>query len=864
MPFLEVVQDEWYVVAREDAWSLLAQLISTDDLRAVEEAVIGVFQAVDPVLALDPDERWKATLNGVSRPHSLAMRKGLAEYIAIAGASTAVVAGTPNRHSDFARILARRIFQAANADATYQLWTSLSDVVGLLAEGAPDEFLAAMRAGLVGGDPLHRQMFQDSTRNGGIFGPSSPHSAFLWALERLAWSPDYVEDVVRILVALDAIDPGGELSNRPRASLLGILSVWRPQTSALLEQRLRAVDIVADRSDHALESLLGLIPRGRPWQMDHPAPRFRDWRVERPTTNGDIRAALDHISAALARLEVSPELALAVVPRLEDLGTSFREQFVMKVSGIFDSWAPEDVVAVFEAVRDFVARHLEHSDAAWALSPEHLAPLQTLRDSLEPSDLVLKHRWLFKEAWITLGDVSVRDDYEEFGKELASRRRAAVESLYSSRGLAGVIELAEQADPWLVGLSLGNAGAPAERDLLALLPTTSTSVSSLAAGYFSTRLQQADCPVEPLLDEFPTAQQQAFLLRYLPDQKIAQDRLEGLDDEVANIYWRNFSYYGLGADYSEALATGWNLLDADRPVAAIMLNILYLRDSLPNEETADLFAAALEALLKRTDPDPEIQSLGQYELERVFSVLATHRQHLGAQRVVSLEWQLLPLSTLDANAPALHAEIAANPQFFVELITACFKSSAEASGESEEPEDEEDAASREGRTEQQRSVAGRAWEVLHSCDQVPGVNEDGSFDANRLREWIAAARTGLAAVDRTEIGDLQIGELLSHAPRNDDGSPLPREMRDVVEQTASDEIVRGIAVGLRNSRGIFSRDLTAGGTQEWQLAESYRSYAGNASSWPLVRRMFEGIAESYEADARREDMSAERRRQGLR
>jgi hypothetical protein len=867
MPFLDVVQDEWYVVAREDAWALLAPSITTDDLRALETSALEVFSAANPVLALDTEKRWKASLDGVFQLHSPSLRKGLAEYVAVAGASDTVVAGTSAKHSEFARVLARRVFDAANADPTYQLWMSLSDVIVLLAEGAPQEFLSAIRSGLAGANPFHVQMFQDSKASRGVFGQSSPHTAFLWALETLAWSPDYVEDVVRILIALDALDPGGELSNRPRASLLGILSTWRPQTTTLLDQRSRCIDIVVQGSDSAAEILLQLIPDGHAWQMNHSGPRYRDWRMETPVTNGEIRVVLDHISEALAeKFEMTPALALAIVPRLDDLGNDFREQFAAKVSGTHDGWSKEDAASVFEALREFVGRHLEYADAAWALDTNQLAPLVTLRDAIQPADLSLRHRWMFKKDWVTLGDIGRRDDYAAFEKVLAGRRREAVDSIFNSSGLDGVVEFADQADPWVVGLSLGSAAAPVERDLLGRLPSESTTVSSIAAGYFAARLRQEDSPIDALLDEFADPERQAFLLRYLPDQTAAQARLANLHSDVSEIYWRNFNYYGLGADFTQALEAGWNLLDAGRPVAALMLNHLYLRDTPPNEETAELFAAALDALLAKSDPDPEIHNLQHYELEKIFEVLATHREHLGSQRVVALEWQLLPLSSFDGSAPALHAEIKSNPEFFIELIVACFRPATGASTDDASVDDDqpEDQKSSDEITEQQRSTAGRAWEVLRSCNQVPGVRDDGTLDVQELTEWIDAVREGLAAVDRAVIGDLHIGELLSHAPKNEDGSPFSPDVRDLLERLASDEIMRGIATGIFNSRGVTSRDLNDGGAQEWQLVESYRAYASATVSWPVVRRLFEGMAERYESEARREDLSAERRRQGLR
>ncbi len=69
-PFLENIQDEWFVVARDDAWSLLAPALVMDDLRAFQKATLEVLLSRNPVLELEADERWKAGVKGIRPPHS--------------------------------------------------------------------------------------------------------------------------------------------------------------------------------------------------------------------------------------------------------------------------------------------------------------------------------------------------------------------------------------------------------------------------------------------------------------------------------------------------------------------------------------------------------------------------------------------------------------------------------------------------------------------------------------------------------------------------------------------------------------------------------------------------------------------------
>ncbi len=89
-------------------------------------------------------------------------------------------------------------------------------------------------------------------------------------------------------------------------------------------------------------------------------------------------------------------------------------------------------------------------------------------------------------------------------------------------------------------------------------------------------------------------------------------------------------------------------------------------------------------------------------------------------------------------------------------------------------------------------------------------------------------------------------------------------MKDLIEELRSDALERGFARRIFNNRGVTSRSLGAGGSQEWALAANYRlSAEANRIEWPRVARIFDGLADSYEQGARREDAEAERRRRGL-
>ena len=84
-------------------------------------------------------------------------------------------------------------------------------------------------------------------------------------------------------------------------------------------------------------------------------------------------------------------------------------------------------------------------------------------------------------------------------------------------------------------------------------------------------------------------------------------------------------------------------------------------------------------------------------------------------------------------------------------------------------------------------------------------------------------------------------------------------VRDLIEELASQHIETGMEVEVRNSRGVTSRGMYDGGDQERSLADKYSQWAeATQARWPRTSAMLRRLAESYERDARRHDIDAER------
>jgi hypothetical protein len=144
-PVFSTVGAVWSVVSPADFWDHLRPQLGPTDLEALQRTVQDVLGAVDPALELPPEERWLAGMRGMSRIHSRELRRGLGMTLALIGVKGGTTTlGVGITGGTWVSGVLHSLFKRANADETGQLWASLTDVLPLLAEAAPDIFLGAI------------------------------------------------------------------------------------------------------------------------------------------------------------------------------------------------------------------------------------------------------------------------------------------------------------------------------------------------------------------------------------------------------------------------------------------------------------------------------------------------------------------------------------------------------------------------------------------------------------------------------------------------------------------------------------------------------------------------------------------------
>jgi len=807
-----------------DRFFVIAELILSED---------------DPSLDLPPEERWKANIYGKKREISGAMRSAVSELLVLLAVYGGRVLG-PNVGPVDIRVDA--LVSKLLRDVESRRWLSQQYDLPLLAEAAPRAFLEAAEADLRSNDPQLLAMLRPA--GSGPF-DSPDRSGLLWALETIAWNETHLFRVARILGRLSEVPINDNWVNKPENSLESLIRSWLPQTAANIEQRVKLLDIlVREYPAVAWRLCKAQIDTARSFATPNSRPR---WRTDAAgagtaTYEDDYRMRRHALECMLAW----PWLDMSQLGDLIELSADLENQDQTRIWARVRKWidaGPSEEERA--ALRERMRRSILSRRARKKARPNKIDKLrQTIFESLAPTDLIQRHRWLFAEHWVSESGDEIGDgdfDYKRHEEHIDTLRRGAMTEIVGTHGLDGIGRLLPSVNAWgIVGRYLCQATPLFDRQGLVatLVEHVQRAQDRNWFGCLQGVLQmlsedERDAVLRSLL---PTLTDEAAisLLKCAPFEGQTWNVLTELRADLEVSYWREVAPYSWRQNESELNLSVERLLDVDRPISAFN-SISYNFKALDGAVLGRLMKALIQ-------PTAETDFNLQIDATRISDALDALQASSAATlpELAQLEYFFVnALAHSSHGIPNLERQIEVSPADFVHLVSLLYR---------REDGNEDPPELRIQDDRNSKTIVANVFRTLGMLKRTPGTQRDGSVDSSILLAWLSNVRERFSLIGRAETGDGQIGQLLGRAAQGTDGIWPNEAVRDALETYGNDRMLNGVRIGLFNNRGATWRG--PGGEQERDLASKYRAFGHQLrADYPVTARMLEDVARMYDSQA---------------
>ncbi|SDX01005.1 helix-turn-helix transcriptional regulator [Litoreibacter albidus] len=845
------------VVSKIDALFAIGQQMTTADIERFLEISELVLSEDDPALDLPEGERWMANIHGKKRDISGPLREGISETLVLIAVYGRELFQDRLGFDPSHRVgmLVRNLLMPL----TGRTLEAHSHDLPMYAEAAPDELLSILEEDLVMENPAAFELVRPAGT--GIWG-SNPRTGLLWALENIAWAPERLIRVVDVLARLSEKKLDDNWVNKPINSLGSFFRCWLPQTSAPIEGRIAALEYLVKRYPEVAWSIcVNQFEPGHSTASPNHRPR---WRPDAQGSGNGVPGT-ERYQMSRRALDVALNWASHNEETLGDLVRcvgSLPDEDQQTVWKLVDEWAKSALEAEKASLRETVRRNMmtkrarRRKDQTEEQRPNVrlLKAAKRAYDSLQPTDIVQRHAWLFLTNWVEWSADELHGDKEDLVGEardahIKEARKNAVEEVYETAGFSGLLRLSR----------IGEGGFQVGWFAFEVLSSTEERVNFVSEVITNDQIEHSHKDRAMLSGVLHRSQQLDLMIELLTDLKTKLDLeqleqlpplapfdgqtwefVDGLGDVSSTNYWRKVNtgfFRGTPQDLSYAVD---HLLKAGRPRATFDMIRFELSAVPPRTIYRILSDAAVSS------EDFRASQMEGYAVKEAFKHLNATGE-IKVSEMATLEFQYLAvLEREEAAIPNLEHQINKNPELFAQAVAFVFKRS----------DDQEDPAELkiEDR-ELMRVRAEQAYRMLDRLNKIPGRDKEGNMDGSRLVEWITATRNHLKEWARLDVGDSQIGQLLAKAPVGADGVWPCEPVRDAMEETLNRRMSEGFRMGKYNSRGAHWRG--EGGNQERELASQYNEWASPiASTHPKVAKVLREIRDGYLSDAEREDTEA--------
>lgn len=846
------IGETWRLTSPLDLWTNLFTSILPQDFQSLEESFISAFHDKNPITTSREQNDFGAFFNE-KKKFSQWSREGLVQSLILIGR----LSNVENTYQKNYQIWVDSLIYNLLYNASGELWISVDRELPLISEASPDSFLKAVTISLSKESPEIMEMFNEEDS---LFHKMSHHTGLLWALENLAWLPEYLLESSRILLKLSKLDPGGALSNRPINSITEIYKPWHFQTLANYDDRIKILaQITEQEKELGWELLLRLLPSGH--EIAQPTHKMR-WRMFDKATKlvYTYKEIYETHSAVVQMLidifDGSEEKFAQLLKKLMKLSPGDKEKILDWAEIIYPNIQQQKFI-IWEEIRNTLNFQRSHPNIDWSLSDIDLERLENLYNKFEPEDVVNKYIWLFNNHWPKFpeGRIYTDDerDYQQEQERINNERSKAALIIINELGLDGALELRKRIKEIRI---YGSTLAKVIIDNNHILEVCNCLYDDHnLIGFMHSFIYQKsrDESIDWIKALFIELTDKGFDLNALSNIFIPLDQNQELWDFIAALdvkletkYWKNVQPHFYHISDNERIFGLKKLLEYKRFFSALVII-----SNFPKSISTNLIVETLKKAA--TQESAELGRFSDFEIGEIFEEI-DKRDDLEKALLIHLEWLYLPIlgsSGIKRNPKNLEDELAENPEFFIEVLKCVYI-----------PEDRNLIDKEKGNINESTfaNIAKQAYYLLNSWKKVPGLDDNNILDEERLINWISDVRKLAKESSRLAVADSEIGKILAQYPENVPSWPNETIFK-IIDEINSDPMKRGYSSGMFNKRGFTSRAAYEGGNIERSKAKYFENLADDIRySYPNVAEIFRNMQLNYLDDAKRMDENAERDR----
>ena len=617
-------------------------------------------------------------------------------------------------------------------DADWVTYASIGDNLRYLAELSPNVFLECIEDGITKRPGDFLALFPKAGT--GLFDGTNYITDVLWALEILAWSPEYLASSICILGRLEALSyEKTNWSNTPINSIVSILLPWDSHTSADAIKRNSALACL-EKEDKEIywKVLKRLLPNQTTTNTVSPKPEYLSYQVSKEqVTYSELWKEYDllleiAVDTALNETEKLPELICFI----EYMSESVLAKYLDGIEQTSESNIDEEQRFIF-----------------WFRLKEHLSAIkqtdriQKLIEKLKPEDIRIRFRELYLGSMYILdkGNYSSKWERKEAEKVLAIKeiynQYDVEETEKFGRSVNSVYDVAKKLGGFLKYEELSHV---INRCFLGLLSVEFT-VACITSFLNRKDAEKQLCLALNNLDD-------EFVLEIISKIPFSTRLLYVVNQLLINdsLYWeRAVMPYGIYDDAAEELKIiTENLIRCRRYVSAI--NIIGHSDFESVVEGNTILG-----LLKLAGTKDSIgnEKIDDYAALKIIGWL--HGQEcIDLESKSEIDFIYLPLFTdySEVQPHALNTRLSTDPSFFCSMIEMRYKKRSS--------ENHDSVPNKE--------VFKRLIRIFLRYKVVPGVDWNGNFSETSFKYWIKNVKEWSKENDRYEITMNKVGTALTY------------------------------------------------------------------------------------------------------